>query len=251
MAVRNAGPQAVGKEASELQQTLRQLGDPAIAAHSQRFFKTGPGQYGEGDRFLGIRIPVLRALLPRYRKMPLAAICEVLRSPWHEERLVALLLMVARFTRSDEDERNEIFTAYLAHTAHINNWDLVDSSAHQIVGAYLAAKDRGLLRTLAGSASLWERRIAIIATFYFIKRNEFADCLAVATLLLGDRQDLIHKAVGWMLREVGKRDQAVAERFLRQHCRAMPRTMLRYAIEKFPEPLRTAYLHNRITAPEG
>lgn len=250
MVVTPIRPKPVDEEALGLQRTLRQLGDPAIAVHSRRFFRTGPGEYGEGDQFLGIRVPVLRALLPRYRQMPLAAVCEVLRSPWHEERLLALLLLVARFARGNGGERQAIFTAYLAHTAWINNWDLVDSSAPQIVGAHLADKDRGLLRTLAGSPSLWERRIAILATFHFIKQGEFGDCLTVAGLLVGDRHDLIHKAVGWMLREVGKRDRPAAERFLRQHCRTMPRTMLRYAIEKFPEPLRMEYLRHRIGTPK-
>lgn len=236
----------IGAEAQELQQALRQLADPAIAAHSLRFFKTGPGEYGEGDRFLGIRLPVLRSVLPRFRHLELAAICEVLRSSWHEERLAALLLLADRFGRADEAARRAIFTSYLEHTAFINNWDLVDCSAAPIVGAYLADKDRSLLATLAASASLWERRIAIIATLHFIRQNDFADCLALAALLRDDRHDLIHKAVGWMLREVGKRDQQALERFLRQHYRLMPRTMLRYAIERFPEPLRLAYLRGRV-----
>lgn len=231
-------------DAETIRQTLRQLGDPAIAAHAQRFFKTGPGEYGEGDRFLGIRIPVLRRLIPHHRQTPLEAIGEVLRSPWHEERLFALLLMVARFGKSDRDGRAAVFASYMEHTAHINNWDLVDCSAPQIVGAFLADRERSLLRDLARSSSLWERRIAILATFHFIRHNDFDDCLAIAALLLADRHDLIHKAVGWMLREVGKRDQATAEAFLRRHCPTMPRTMLRSAIERFPEPLRQAYLHN-------
>lgn len=227
-----------------IQQTLRQLGNPAIAGHSQRFFKTGPGEYGEGDQFLGIRIPVLRRLVPLYRQTPLEVVCQVLLSPWHEERLFALLLMVVHFATSDRDGRAAVFASYMDHTAYINNWDLVDCSAPQIVGAFLADRERTLLCDLARSASLWERRIAILATFHFIRHNDFDDCLAVATLLLADRHDLIHKAVGWMLREVGKRDQATAEAFLRRHCPTMPRTMLRYAIERFPKPLRQAYLHN-------
>jgi 3-methyladenine DNA glycosylase AlkD len=235
-------------EAHSIQQVLRQLSDPAIAAHSQRFFKTGPGEYGEGDQFLGIRIPVLRSLLPRYRQTPLAAMCKVLHSPWHEERLFALLLMVARFAKGDQDDKTAVFATYLDHTTYINNWDLVDCSAPQIVGAFLVDKKRDSLIRLAHSASLWERRIAIIAPFHYIKKNDFDDCLAVAAHLLSDRHDLIHKAVGWMLREVGKRDQETAEGFLRQHYQSMPRTMLRYAIEKFPEPLRQGYLHNRIPA---
>jgi 3-methyladenine DNA glycosylase AlkD len=248
MALMTSSQHKVNTEAHSIQQALRQLGDPAIAAHSQRFFKTGSGQYGEGDQFLGVRIPVLRSLLPRYRQTTLAAMCEVLQSPWHEERLFALLLMVARFVRGDQDDKAAVFRSYLDNTAHINNWDLVDSSAHQIVGAYLADKERDLLRSLAGSASLWERRIAIVATFHYIKGSDFNDCLTVAALLLADRHDLIHKAAGWMLREVGKRNQETVEVFLRQYSQVMPRTMLRYAIEKLPEPLRQAYLHNNIPA---
>ncbi|WP_319588749.1 DNA alkylation repair protein [uncultured Desulfobulbus sp.] len=240
-------PRSTNTEAQSIPQALRQLGDPAIAAHSQRFFKTGPGQYGEGDQFLGIRLPMLRSLLPRYRQTSLAAMCEVLHSPWHEERLFALLLMVARFAKGDQDDKAAVFASYLDNIACINNWDLVDCSAPQIVGAFLEDKDRALLGSLANSTSLWERRIAVIATLHLIKNNDFDDCLAVAALLLADRHDLIHKAVGWMLREVGKRDQETAEVFLRQHYQAMPRTMLRSAIEKFPEPLRQAYLHNRIS----
>jgi 3-methyladenine DNA glycosylase AlkD len=233
--------------AQTIQQTLRQLGDPAIAAHSQRFFKTGPGEYGEGDRFLGIRIPVLRRLVPHYRQVPLDVVCQVLRSPWHEERLFALLLMIARFAGSDPDGKAAVFRSYMDHTDYINNWDLVDCSAPRIVGAFLTARERTLLCDLARSSSLWERRIAILATFHFIRQNDFDDCLAIAALLLADRHDLIHKAVGWMLREVGKRDQEAAEVFLRHHCPTMPRTMLRYAIERFPEPLRHAYLRNTFT----
>lgn len=238
-------------DAECMQQVLRQLGNPAIAAHSRRYFKTGPGEYGEGDQFLGIRLPVLRKLLPRCQHTPLGSICTVLQSPWHEERLFALLLLVARFAKGDQASRAAVFEQYLAHTAFINNWDLVDCSASRIVGAFLEDQGRDLLRTLAGSESLWERRIAIVATLHGIKKQSFADCLAIAGLLLADRHDLMHKAVGWMLREVGKRDQATLEFFLHQHYRTMPRTMLRYAIEKFPDSLRTAYLHNRVPGPEA
>ena len=238
-------------DARSMQQVLRQLGNPAIASHSRRFFKTGPGEYGEGDQFLGIRLPVLRKLLPRYQHIPLGSIFTVLQSPWHEERLFALLLLVARFAKGDQATRTAVFEQYLAHTAFINNWDLVDCSASQIVGAFLEDRGQDLLRTLAGSGSLWERRIAIVATLHGIKKQSFADCLAIAGLLLDDRHDLIHKAVGWMLREVGKRDQTTLEFFLHQHSRYMPRTMLRYAIEKFPDSLRTAYLRNRVPGPEA
>lgn len=225
-----------------VEQAVRQLANPAIAAHSQRFFKTGPGQYGEGDRFLGVRVPQLRQLVAQSITLPWDDLLRLLRSPYHEERLMALLLMVARFQRGEVDEQTRIYTAYLAHTAFINNWDLVDCSAPHIVGAWLSEKDRSMLHTLAQSALLWERRIAIMATFFFIRRGDCADSLAISTLLLHDRHDLIHKAVGWMLREIGKKDQEAAKRFLDQHYRTMPRTMLRYAIERLPPAKRQAYL---------
>jgi 3-methyladenine DNA glycosylase AlkD len=222
---------------------VRALADPEIAEHSARFFKTAPGDYGAGDRFLGIRVPDVRKIAREFRGAPLAAALTLLRSPQHEERLLALVLMVHLFERADDGARAEIYAQYLKHTPrYVNNWDLVDSSAPQIVGAYLEARDRGSLRDLARSPSLWERRVAIIATFWFIKRQSFDDTLEVAKLLLHDREDLIHKAVGWMLREVGNRDRGTEEGFLRRHCAVMPRTMLRYAIEKLPEQRRKAYL---------
>ncbi len=228
-----------------LQQAIRQLADPAIAAHSQRFFKTGPGEYGEGDCFLGIRVPALRRLVRPHLDTPLAEILTLLHSPWHEERLLALLLMVARFKRGNLQERSALHQGYLDHTDSINNWDLVDCSAPTLVGAYLQDRDREILRDLAVSASLWERRIAMLATWHFIRQGDFTDCFAVSTLLLKDKHDLIHKAVGWMLREVGKKDAAAEERFLQQHYRQMPRTMLRYAIERMPEARRKDYLLGR------
>jgi len=229
--------------AATIRARLRSLADPRIASHSQRFFKTGPGDYGHGDRFLGIRVPVLRKVARELRAAPFAAAFALLRSPFHEERLVALLMLVDRYARGTAAEQRQIHEQYLEHVPkHVNNWDLVDSSAHYIVGAQLEGGDRGVLYELARSPHLWSRRVAIIATFWFIKRGSFDDTLAIAELLLDDREDLIHKATGWMLREVGNRDRAVAERFLRRHCRRMPRTMLRYAIEKLPERTRRAYL---------
>jgi 3-methyladenine DNA glycosylase AlkD len=225
-----------------LRARVRGLADPEDARSLQRFFKTGPGEYGEGDRFLGIRVPVLRRLAKEAAALPLEDAEELLRSPFHEERLLALLVLVRVYARGDAALRERIHAAYLANTRYVDNWDLVDSSAEQLVGAHLRDGDRSLLDRLAASDSLWERRIAIIATFHFIRRGEFADTLRIAGLLLHDRHDLIHKAVGWMLREVGKRDREAEEAFLREHCRAMPRTMLRYAVERFPEPLRLAYL---------
>lgn len=229
--------------AAAIRARLRPLADARIAAQAQRFFKTGPGDYGHGDRFLGIRVPVLRKVAREFRAAPLAAALALLRSPFHEERLVALLLLVDRHARGTAAERQRVYEQYLKHVPkHVNNWDLVDSSAHLIVGAQLEGGGRGVLYELARSPHLWSRRVAIIATFWFIKHGSFDDTLAIAELLLGDREDLIHKAAGWMLREVGNRDRAVAERFLRRHCLRMPRTMLRYAIEKLPERTRRAYL---------
>jgi 3-methyladenine DNA glycosylase AlkD len=228
--------------ARDIQARLRSLGSPEAAAHSARYFKTAPGQYGAGDVFLGIRVPVLRKLASEYRGLSEDEVLTLLCSTVHEDRLLALLILVRIASRGDEATRRRLYTLYLAHTRHINNWDLVDASAREIVGAYLHDKERNVLTELAASESLWERRIAIIATHAFIVRGEYRDTLAIAELLLGDRHDLIHKAVGWMLREVGKRDQAVLEGFLSKHHRMMPRTMLRYAIERFPEPTRKAYL---------
>lgn len=225
---------------------LKALADPEIATQAQRFFKTGTGQYGEGDRFLGIRVPVLRRLAREYRGASMGTILALLRSPLHEERMLALLMLADRFRRSGDDERTHIYQRYIEHLEYVNNWDLVDSSASDIVGAYLAQRDASPLYVLARSQSLWERRISIIATYCFIRQGSFAHTLAIAELLLHDEEDLIHKAVGWMLREIGNRDHVVEEAFLRRHYRTMPRTMLRYAIEKFPETKRKAYLNGKV-----
>lgn len=225
---------------------LKRLGDPEIAVHSQRFFKTGKGEYTEGDKFLGIRVPDLRKCVKEYRDIPLENTLELLRTPFHEARLLALFILVAKYSLKNNTEKVYIYKSYLSHTAYINNWDLVDCSAEHIVGAHLFNGDKGPICRLAVSNSLWERRIAVMATFHFIKRNQFSDTLAIAGLLLKDPEDLIHKAVGWMLREVGKRDLRAEERFLVEFYRKMPRTMLRYAIEKLPETERKAYLHGTI-----
>jgi 3-methyladenine DNA glycosylase AlkD len=229
-------------QAQQIIDHLQSLGNPEAAAHAQGFFKTGKGEYGEGDQFLGIRVPVIRQCVRQYRQVGLAETLELLSSPLHEARLLALLMLVDRYQRGTEADRLTIFSAYLEHVNCINNWDLVDCSAEHIVGAQLLAGDRALLYRLAKSKSLWDRRIAMLSTFHFIKRGDFTDTLAIAELLLHDREDLLHKAAGWMLREVGKRNLPAEQDFLRQHCREMPRTMLRYAIEKFPEPDRQAYL---------
>jgi 3-methyladenine DNA glycosylase AlkD len=221
---------------------LKALSDSSYAAVSRRFFKTGPGDYGQGDAFIGVRVPVLRRLAKKYPPLPCELSVRLLKSPVHEERHLALFLLMHLYQTGQESLKEEIYRLYLGHTAYINNWDLVDTSAEHIVGHYLLEKDKGPLHRLAESANLWERRIAIVATFCYIKQNKFEDTLKIAGMLLQDEHDLIHKATGWMLREVGKRDQAVETAFLNVHYKTMPRTMLRYAIEKFPEPLRQAYL---------
>ncbi len=222
---------------------IRKVARAERAASNKWFFKTGPGEYGAGDRFLGVTVPQLRALARNYADLPLKQAVRLLQSPWHEERLLALIIMVRQYARGDTRARQAVHKVYLRNTASINNWDLVDSSAAQIVGAHLEAGDRRrVLRHLARSKSVWERRIAMIATYHYIRQDDFEDALAIAALMRHDEHDLIHKAVGWMLREIGKRDRTVEERFLRKHARTMPRTMLRYAIEKFPPPLRRKYL---------
>jgi 3-methyladenine DNA glycosylase AlkD len=221
---------------------LQTLQNEEKARILQRFFKTGPGQYGEGDLFLGITVPVLRKLAAKHRALPVESVSELLCHPYHEARLIALLLMIQNFRQANPASQKEIYKAYLAHTHYINNWDLVDLSAPHIVGVYLADKERSVLTKLAISGLLWERRIAVISTFHFIRNGEFKDTLDISDLLLADKEDLIHKAVGWMLREVGKRNGKVLEGFLRRRYAIMPRTMLRYAIEKFPEEKRRLYL---------
>jgi len=229
-------------KAGEIKRRLRTHADAGRISVLQRFFKTGPGQYGEGDEFIGVTVPALRKTCRECRGANITEIRVLLGSAIHEERLIALLLLVDAFNRGNSADRQTIYDLYLANTARINNWDLVDSSAPAIVGGWLDARSRAPLRVLAKSPSLWERRIAIVATAHFIRRGEFDDTLAIARLLLNDGHDLIHKAVGWMLREVGKKDGAVERRFLDAHAAEMPRTMLRYAIERFPLAEREAYL---------
>jgi 3-methyladenine DNA glycosylase AlkD len=232
--------------AEEAEARLRALADDETAEGMRRFFKTGPGQYGEGDIFLGIKTAPLRRLAREGRALPLDEARKLLHSPHHEARMLALLVLVSAFEKGGDPVRKAVYDLYLASTARVNNWDLVDVSAPAIVGGFLVGRDRWPLTRLAGSSSLWERRIAVVATQHFIRRGDFADTLRVAALLLGDREDLIHKAVGWMLREVGKRDQPVLEGFLVGHCRRMPRTMLRYAIERFAEPRRRQFLKGEV-----
>jgi len=228
--------------AKDLQARLRTLGNPKDATFLAGFFKTGTGQYGEGDQFIGVRVPMIRMVAKESKGLPLAEVECLLHSPIHEERLAALVILVTQAAKADAKARKAIYDFYFANKKFINNWDLVDLSAPQIVGAYLAGRSRRPLYRLAKSSWLWDRRIAILATFHFIRLREFGDTLKIAETLLGDREDLMHKAVGWMLREVGKRDMAALEDFLGRHCRVMPRTMLRYAIERFPEKKRRVYM---------
>jgi 3-methyladenine DNA glycosylase AlkD len=226
----------------EIHSTLQSLGNKQRAQISQRFFKTGPGEYGEGDLFLGIRVPELRKLARKYQTVTLGTVLKLLRSPFHEARLLAVLILVRVYAAGDEATKERLYRRYLENTRFINNWDLVDCSAPYIVGDYLSNRSRKPLYSLARSTNLWERRIAIIATQNFIRRGDFADSLKLARLLLHDEEDLMHKAVGWMLREIGDRHQPSEESFLKQSYRVMPRTMLRYAIEKFPKAKREKYL---------
>ncbi|MEN3332796.1 MAG: hypothetical protein V7641_2161 [Blastocatellia bacterium] len=232
--------------ANEIRVKLKSLGSPARAEVSKRYFKTGPGQYSEGDIFYGNRAAELHGLARDYQLLAEDEILKLLRAPFHEERAVALLIFVRRFAQADPATRKRIYELYLAHTAFINNWDLVDLSAPHVVGAYLVDKSRKPLYRLVRSRSLWERRISIISTFHFIRQNDFSDTLALARHLLADSEDLIHKAAGWMLREVGKRDMDAERTFLAEHYQRMPRTLLRYAIERFPEAERQSYLKGLI-----
>jgi 3-methyladenine DNA glycosylase AlkD len=228
---------------AEVLRDLAAVADPAIAAQLQRFFRTGPGEYGEGDRFMGVRVPLVRALARRYHALSPAECGTLLQSEWHEARLLALLVLVRLYDRGDAGTRAAIHELYLHSTDGINSWDLVDISAEHIVGRHLRGGDTAVLTRLAASPKLWERRIAILATFHFIRRGEFDETLRIADLLLGDDHALIHNATGWMLREVGKRNRAFLESFLTERYQRMPRTMLRYAIEKLEPARRLQYLH--------
>lgn len=228
--------------AVDIQKEMRRKADKEKAVLVSRFFKTGKGEYGEGDVFLGLTVPQSREIAKSHHALPLTEAEVLLRSKIHEERFVALLILIRRYERGGDAERKRIYALYMKNKRRVNNWDLVDVSAKRIPGAYLFDKDRTILYTLAQSRGLWDRRIAIMSTFYFIEKRDYADALALAEILLHDAHDLIHKAVGWMLREVGNRDKQAEETFLKERYRRMPRTMLRYAIEKFPETQRKAYL---------
>lgn len=230
------------QKAKEIRQELEQYIDPVKREYLPHFFKTGKGQYGEGDKFLGIVVPNTRIVAKRHKDAPFEVMAELLQSEWHECRLCALLMLVERFKKCDESGKKEIFDFYLTQTTRINNWDLVDLSAPGIVGEYLKDKPRDVLYRLADSALLWDQRIAVVSTYTLIKNNDFIDILALSERLLYHKHDLMQKAVGWMLREMGKRDKDLLVQFLEKYCKTMPRTTLRYAIEKFPEDERKEFM---------
>ncbi len=233
-------------DAHTIQSKLKGLANKKNSEVAQKFFKTGPGEYGEGDIFLGIRVPVLRELAKEYQTITVKEAEHLLKSPIHEERLLALFILIRIYSKAEEIIKKAIYELYLKNTKFINNWDLVDSSAEYIVGDFLLDKVKNPLYQLARSKNLWERRISIMSTFCFIKHRQYSETLKVAKTLLNDKEDLIHKAVGWMLREVGKRNLPLEEEFLKEHYKEIPRTMLRYAIEKFPETKRQGYLKGKI-----
>lgn len=231
---------------NEVARELRRFAEPERARIHQSFFKTGRGEYGEGDMFLGVRVPHIRKLVKKFKGFSLADTEKLLHSRWHEERLFALLMLVDSFKTGGNEQKENIYDLYMNSTQWINNWDLVDLSAPHIPGGWLFNRDRKPLYVFAESDDLWKKRIAVISTQHFIRKNDFSDTLEISKKLICDNHDLIHKAVGWMLREVGKRNQETEEKFLREHYREMPRTMLRYAIERFPEEKRQKYLKGRI-----
>lgn len=228
--------------AKEIQQELEMYIDPVKKEYLPKFFKTGKGQYGEGDKFLGIVVPNVRLVAKKHREESFETVKELMRSEYHECRLCGLLILVERFKKNDEKDRKEIYEFYLSQTERINNWDLVDLSASYIVGEYLKDKSREPLYRLAESELLWEQRIAVVSTYAFIKNSDFTDIYALAEKLLIHEHDLMRKAIGWMLREAGKRNKDLLVAFLEKYCLVMPRTMLRYAIEKFPEEERKYYM---------
>lgn len=229
----------------DLEKELQKLKNPQKAKVMARFFETGKGQYGEGDIFLGLTVPQQRQVAKNYPHLTLKELQQLLSSKIHEYRLTALFILMTKYKKANGVGKKEIFDFYLKNTKNINNWDLIDLSAPSIVGDFLLDKDRSILYKLAKSESLWEKRIAILSTYAFIKNNQFAETLKISEILLKDNHDLIHKAVGWMLREIGKRNQEVEEQFLKEHSHQMPRTMLRYAIERFSEEKRRFYLRNK------
>lgn len=231
---------------TEIRKAISKQKNPTQAVNLQRFFKTGKGEYGEGDIFYGIKVPEQRIIAKQFKDLALDDLKNLILSKVHEERLIAAFILVDQFKSGDEKKKKIIFNFYLKNRKGINNWDLVDLSAPKIVGAYLIDKEKDLLYKFARSKDLWEKRMSIISTQAFIREHYFDDTLNISEILLSDKHDLIHKAVGWMLREVGNRDMETEEEFLRKHYKKVPRTMLRYAIEKFTEQKRNAYLKGKI-----
>jgi 3-methyladenine DNA glycosylase AlkD len=230
----------------ELRKQINDLGSAEVAKTHSWFFKTGKGEYGEGDKFAGLKVPVQRRIAKEFKNLTYSELKELLASKIHEERLIALLVLVHKYAKSHESEKEKIFRFYISNRKGINNWDLVDLSAPKIVGTHLINKDRQILFNFAKSKNLWERRIAILSTMAFIRIDDFYTTLQIADILIEDEHDLIHKAVGWMLREIGKKNLKVEEDFLKSRYKKMPRTMLRYSIEKFPESKRKKYLQGKI-----
>lgn len=228
--------------AKELMNELNNLEDPVRAVHSQRFFKTGKGQYGEGDVFMGLTVPQTRLVCKKYKDLSIDEIEKLLESPIHEHRLAAVIIMRIQAERANSVLRKSLYDLYLRRTDRINNWDIIDISCHKIVGAYLADKDRSILYQLAQSKQMWERRIAIVSTAHFISKNDLDDTFKLAEILLKDKEDLMHKATGWMLREAGKKDEARLKEFLDKYASTMPRTMLRYSLEKLHPADRAHYM---------
>jgi 3-methyladenine DNA glycosylase AlkD len=229
-------------QAEDVKKDLRNLANFEKANLLQRFFKTGKGDYGEGDVFLGVMVPNTRKIAQKYTYLNLKEINTLLNSKIHEERLCALLIMVKQYFKLDELNKKKLFNFYIKNAKQINNWDLVDLSAPKIVGGYLLDKPRSILYKFSKSKNLWERRISILSTFAFIKAGDYSDSFRLTKILMNDKHDLIHKAVGWMLREIGKKSMKDEIQFLNKHYKKMPRTMLRYAIERFPEVKRQFYL---------
>lgn len=229
-----------------IKKEIKKHANPGQAAILQKFFKTGKGEYGEGDIFYGIKVPEQRKIAKQFKDLSFTDLRSLLNSNIHEERLIAAFILVEQYKKGDDKKKKAVFNFYLKNKKGINNWDLVDLSAPQIIGEHLLDKEKDLLYKFAHSNNLWEKRISVLSTFTFIRNHFFEDTLNISEILLNDKHDLIQKAVGWMLREIGKRDLITEEEFLQKHYKKMPRTMLRYAIEKFPEEKRKAYLRGNI-----
>jgi 3-methyladenine DNA glycosylase AlkD len=232
----------------EASEEIRELANEEIAKHSLRFFKTGKGEYGYGDIFLGVRAPKIRLIAKKHIDISIVDMKTLIKSKYHEERFLGLIILVNKYSKTRDNEiRNQLYKIYVSSFKYINSWDLVDVTCSHVIGKHLIDKDRSILYTWAKSEDLWTKRIAIVSTHCFIRKNDLQDTFKIADILLNDNHDLIHKAVGWMLREAGKRDLEKEEIFLKKHYNTMPRTMLRYAIERFPEAKRQGYLKGTIS----